>query len=44
MTTKKPQADKARRTTNERRRKAGPTQGWFSLEQRAHFKGQKEQA
>lgn len=27
-----------------RHRKASPTKGWFSMEQRAHFKGQKEQA
>ena len=27
-----------------RHRKSSPTKGWFSLEQRARFKGHKEQA
>ena len=27
-----------------RHRKPSPTKGWFSMEQRARFKGQKEQA
>lgn len=43
MTTKKPGASQSH-TRHRRGRKPSPTKGWFSLEQRARFKGQKEQA